>query len=132
MVKDVKLISKEIVEEDRLLYLSLKYQYEEKDGTHVLHIPRVALNILTDRLPECTTESSPYDIDPDCYILVPHHRFELNKGPVVATNKFGEIVNIPRTNWVDCLIRENQIEMTIEEIEKKLGHKIKIVGKSKK
>lgn len=130
-IKNVKLLDKEVIEENGQLYLSLKYLYEAMDGIHELHIPRVALNILTKEIPDYRRENNMFYGTDESYICVPGHNYDLNPATLDVINKFGEIVTIQKAKYVEVLVKENQVEMTIEEIEKKLGHKIKIVSKDK-
>lgn len=109
------------------LCLYLVYQYEAKDGVHELHIPKIELGIFKHLLPDFDIDHSMF-IEPRVFARFVSHSFMLYKTEFVVPDKFDGIQEIDAC-YADTLVKENVVEMTLDDIEKKLGHKIKIVNK---
>lgn len=112
-------------DENGTWYMELQYEYEDESGVHRRYYPKVEFPFFCGKLP--TEEFS-------------SGRFKDNKLTIsLFTNEVavfrGNFSN-PMTGqimsdvcFIDNLIKPAVHEMTIEEIEKKLGYKIKIVKK---
>lgn len=95
--------------------LDVTYIIETPERVEELHIPRVALPIHEDVV---------HIFEETDYELGLHRTWKANIG-------FGAM-NVDRVNGVAYTIKtikEKTKEMTLEEIEKKLGHKVKIISK---
>ena len=106
-------------------YMELQYEYEDESGVHRRYYPKVEFPFFCGTLP---TEEFSSD------------RFGRDK---LTISLFTNEVTVFRGNFwtphsgqlmhdvciVDNLIKPAVHEMTIEEIEKELGHKVKIVNK---
>ena len=116
--KNVKLIDKQVYEEDGLLYLCLTYEFENDEGKYNLYIPKISLDIKTNDIPiiNCAlynfvnNEEYMYDFRAGAhnYILKPKDSKE---------------------EFYTYKIETKEKKMTVEEIEKELGYKVQIVGK---
>lgn len=129
MTKNVFLKEKRIFEENNRLYLKLVYEYEDERGVHELIIPKIDLDIHTDYLPRIDADSD--DLIPSCivdyFIKFNYTTFNLMKDNVTV-RKNGETHICPTAAYVINTIKENPHEMTLSEIEKKLGYKVKLVS----
>ena len=119
---NVKLKSKKIYEQNDHLYLKLVYQYETDSGVYELIIPKIALDICTTRIPTLSQENSL--INPGYNAWFGSHEYDLEK----ASTKYTGV----SVAYVINTIEEKKHEMTLEEIEKKLGYKVKIVSEKEK
>ena len=128
-IKDVELTKFRIYKSqvDGGLYLSLNYICEAKDGTHELHLPKIKLEIWDNKLP-IVIENTPFSWADGCRVDLGAHRYDLERSKFDVTDKFGNTQHLSNAYYADCLIRENVKEMTLEEIERSLGHKVKIVS----
>lgn len=106
--------------EDGKVYLKLSYTYEDEDGTHEVTFPKIDLGFYTEQIPR-------YE-----------RYFGLYTDKLVIYNQYGEpfdLCNVKVSGikdpvcCVDKLIKPAVKEMTLEEIEKKLGYPVKIVNK---
>lgn len=112
-------------DENGTLYVELKYEYEDKSGIHVRYYPKVEFPFFCGKLP-------PEEFSSDRF-----GRDELTIGLItdeVAAHR-GDFWN-PATGQtmhdvcvIDNLVKPAVHEMTIEEIEKALGYKVKIINK---
>ena len=106
--------------EDGKIYLKLSYTYDGDDGTHEVTFPKSDLGFYTEQIPRFERQIGLYTDTPIVYNLYgkSFHLCDIKvpniKDPVCCFDK---------------LIRPSVKEMTIEEVEKKLGYPIKIVNK---
>ena len=120
--KNVKLIDKQVYEEDGSLYLSLTYEFENiegnNEGKYNLYIPKIALDIKANDLPI---------INHNSYHYINHEKnvYDFKAG---IHNYILEPED-SKEEFYNYKIETKYKKMTIEEIEKKLGYKIQIVGK---
>lgn len=120
--KNVKLIDKQVYEEDGLLYLSLTYEFENiegnNEGKYNLYIPKIALGIKTNDMPI---------INHNSYHYINHEEnvYDFKAG---AHNYILEPED-SKEEFYTFKIETKEKKMTIEEIEKELGYKVQIVGK---
>lgn len=129
MNKNVILKERKVFEEDNHLYLKLVYEYEDERGVHELIIPKIDLEIRTDQLPVITDkhEFTLYSSIMNYEIKRGSDNFRLLRDDVIV-RKNGNRFIYPNTAYVVNTIKENPHEMTIAEIEKKLGYKVKLVS----
>lgn len=106
--------------EDGEVYLKLSYTYEGEDGTREIIFPKIDLGFYEEQIPSYERYIGLYTDKPFIY------------------NRYGRSfdlcsVEVPDINDpVDCidkLIKPAVKEITLEEIEKKLGYPVKIVNK---
>lgn len=103
--------------EDGKVYLKLSYTYKGEDGTREITFPKIDLGFYTEQIPSIENLlPSCVRID-NCY----GQSFELCSVEVLG-------IKDPVCS-VDKLIKPAVKEMTLEEIEKKLGYPVKIVNK---
>ena len=124
MNKKVILKERNIFEKDNHLYLKLVYEYEDDYGIHELIIPKLDLEIRTDYLPIINH-------DLNYYINRSSYSFILLRDDVTV-RKNGVTLECERAAYVVNTIKENPHEMTLSEIEKKLGYKVKLVSEDSK
>ena len=103
--------------ESGYLYMSLTYEIEDEHVVKEIHIPKIATCIPTGREPfinhVTTSHGSIYDVILDIGSM----EYQVIKG------------GVDDMYLTEKILYEKPTEMTLEEIEKKLGHKIKIVSK---
>lgn len=114
-------------------FIELIYEVENQYGVYEMIVPKMNPCIPLDCLPYITEEFSvdgryrPGTIELDNLVTMPI----LGKN-VSVKGLDGETVTANDATVVYRTVREKAVEMTIEELEKKLGHKIKLVsGKEK-
>lgn len=120
--KNVKLIDKQVYEEDGSLYLSLTYEFKNiegnNEGKYNLYIPKIALDIKTNDMPIINNYSY-YSINKEGYI----YEFQAGKHNYILEQKDY------KEEFYTYKIETKEKKMTVEEIEKELGYKVQIVGK---
>lgn len=133
MKENVVLKERKVFEEGNRLYLKLVYEYEDDHGVYELIIPKIDLEIRTDLLP--TIENNyPWTgpITLELYkIRLGSNIFDLLLSDV-AVKKNGETLTCEKAAYVVNTLKEKRKEMTIAEIEKKLGYKVKLVSEDVK
>ena len=117
MDKKATLTKYSVHQENDQLYLSLTYEIEDDHRIVELKIPQVYLGIRTHDYPHMT-----HCTLPDGYREHLVH-FGAKNYEVGTMDGFGDVVGIGKT------IYEKPTELTLEEIEKKLGYKVKIISK---
>ena len=117
-MKKSKITKAELIEEKGSYYLSLEYLLEDDDRVEKLTIPRVVLPVDLSFYPGFTTKTDFSMWEPRIIELRASY-----SGDVLR------VVRDPNGNYYTYeTIKEKEHEMTIEEIEKKLGYKVKIVS----
>lgn len=104
-------------EKNKKLFLKLVYVAENKYGVFEITIPKVLLDISTKHVPKIISRSS------SGYVCLPSNS-------MLSTGKMVYFLDNDKDNNV-CTVKkvEDKIhEMTISEIENKLGYKIKIIN----
>lgn len=101
----------ELYEEDGKQYLRLVFDYEDTRGYYKGHIERILCQV---KLLSFNQEYGSYGSNA-CYV-------DLGLDKLLVAPNDG-------TYYTLTLVKEKVQEMTMEEIEKKLGHKVKIVTK---
>ena len=114
-INDCALRSITMLEENNLFYLDATYDIETESQKFMVHIPRICVPIRKDYVSiRCETDfDSIYDAT----------RINLGFGELnVRKDEDGHFYTVTVTE-------EKVHEMTLDEIEKKLGYKVKIVNK---
>ena len=101
-------------------YMKLVYEYDDEKGVHEVTYPKVQFPFETDCLPNITYEGFSFDVS--LSIIMPYEEVMLFKG---SDGGFDEVY------LVDKIIKPKVHEMTLKEIEEKLGHPVKIVSEKK-
>lgn len=106
--------------EDGKIYLKLSYTYESDDGTREIVFPKIDLGFYEEQIPS-------YD-----------RHIGLYTSKSIILNRYGKSFDLCSVEvsdikdsvcCIDKLIKPAVKEMTLEEIEKKLGYPVKIVNK---
>lgn len=114
-------------------YMKLTYAYEDEKGLHKVIFPKVEFPFVTRGIP------FPYDEDYPGYVGV-----GLAYSPIMciktvenarlskATDRLAEAKGVSTPGYAFDIITDPAVhEMTLDEIEEKLGYKVKIVNKEK-
>lgn len=113
------------------VYLYLEYQYTDRDGNvHQYILPKVEIPIPTNRLPVTqSVEEDPFSRKPIEKWLIPIDEQCLLVHPGDIELETGRIFR-HQVPVCDRIVKRNddRKEMTLGDIERKLGYKIKIVG----
>lgn len=126
MNKNVVLKECKGFEEDNHLYLKLVYEYEDEHGVCELIIPKLDLEIRANALPHITCDNTT-DSHVNCFVDWGNHIFSLSTSDVTVI-KNGKSLTYADSFYVINTLKENPHEMTLAEIEKKLGYKVKLVS----
>lgn len=103
--------------EDGKIYLKLSYTYESDDGTREIIFPKIDLGFYTEQIPSTENHLPLYARIDNCY----GDSFTLRDAKTPGSRT--------PVCYFDKLIKPAVKEITLEEIEKKLGYPIKIVNK---
>ena len=103
--------------EDGKIYLKLSYTYDGDDGTHEVTFPKIDLGFYTEQIPSTENHLPLYARIDNCY----GDSFTLRDAEIPGSRT--------PVCYFDKLIKPAVKEMTLEEIEKKLGYPVKIVNK---
>lgn len=117
---DVKLISARVYWEDATPYLSLKYEYKQDGATYEYFAPKIEFPLITDYIPR----SFSFGDDGHSRYIRPKSIVKMHEGFYKGDYAI-EFNNRVRP------VSDEIKEMTISEIEKKLGYQIKIINKHK-
>lgn len=122
-IKEVK-----IYEEKGFQFLSIRYLIEDDTSVKEFHLPKVRLPIeYADLNHEYNQLGSNTRYD-TVNLVLPGKELEVQTGDATF-HVDGRIEKYKEVKYACKVIEEKTKDMTIEEIEKKLGHKIKIVNK---
>lgn len=113
--KNVKLKNVNVYSEDGDYYLSVTYQYETDRAMKEVTIPKIALSICKNCLPRVSHNVSLFGM--------PQYEINFGFGDLIA--RYDESIH---GCFQEKLIAKKVYKMTVEEIEKKLGHKVEIVS----
>lgn len=149
-VKDVRLMRFEFyhVNSDDNGYFDIKYRIETYDGVYILAIPKAEFRLCTDEMPVITNTQTDISRLPLGQLVIPESIVEMT-GPIPVRNEQTFILHEKDVSFIDLSglheiknakyviyqIRkfENPTkEMTMDELEKILGYKVKIVNDPKK
>lgn len=115
----------ELIEDDGLYFLRTIYEYENDKGKYELYIPKMFLGVEKRVLPDIRSECSFGVTEHFAYIF--GNRFCLAEDVVICNNLRNETVENKCTHLIRT-IEEKRHEMTLEQIERELGYKVKIVS----
>lgn len=126
MIKNEKLLDAVTYQDENgTWYIGLKYGYEDKSGIHERYYPKVEFPFFCGKLPSEDFRSDRFGRDERTISLF------TNKVTVFRGNFWnhhsGQLMR--DVCVVDDLVKPAVHEMTIEEIEKELGYKVKIINK---
>lgn len=116
-LKSVALLKDTLCSKNGRYFLGLTYEFEDaQENVHEVYISRVPLPIYDQGIPEIKCKS--------VYTMGSY----INAGPSIDVG-YGD-VDLPGDYAViDTIVKYGIKEMTLEEIEEKLGHKVKIVSR---
>ena len=122
----IKLTDVNLVKECENYYLSLRYTGENNKEKYQLDIPRVILPLSKHTVTinrECYHD---YDLlsPRDASFFTPDMKLQMNNGSLMKLQ-----ADSTGATYILKIIETKTQEMTLEEIEKQLGHKVKIVNK---
>ena len=132
MIYNERLTSAEVYFKAGIPYIKLEYEYENDDGTHRILFTKVEFPISCLNIPTIST------IDDQCYISSRSAMdfrpctLSLFKGNAKIIKDDGSAVKHDNVVFLDVITKKKIHEMTLEEIEKKLGYSVKIVTKENK
>ena len=109
-------------------FMELSYKYEDEKGLHERYYPKVEFPFSCGALPEDVVSVDRYGRSKNMIIL-------RNSEVTTFKGTFHNPANgqiIKDVYVIDNLIKPAVREMTVEEIEKELGYKVKVIGKEKK
>ena len=115
---DVKLTDLTFNLDKNDIILSAKFKIEDKHSIRELDIPKIRLRINPDRV-YFRSETDPYTNTAEMWI-------DLGFGTVPV--EYTEVDGL-KVMYTEKVLEEKYTELTIDEIEKKLGYKVKIVSK---
>lgn len=107
------------------VFLKLIYDYEDTEGLHRVIFPKVSTTFTTRYIPIISREEM-FDIEPILTFEQSGNEFPILNAKVKEFDIDDDVY------FADKLIKPNTKEMTIEDIEKELGYKVKIVNKKEK
>lgn len=114
--------------EDDRWYLKLVYKYEDKKGKHTVVIPKAAFPLDQDLIPNIITV-------PSYYSGICERPYIECRGPMILHEGTCSLASErglkDSAYYFDIITEPTYREMTLDEIEKKLGYKVKIVNKEK-
>ena len=112
-------------DENGTWYMELQYEYEDESGIHRRYYPKVEFPFFCGKLPPEEFSSDRYGRD-ELTISLFTNEVSVFRGNF-SNPMTGQIMS--DVCVIDNLIKPAFHEMTIEEIEKELGYKVKIVNK---
>lgn len=113
--------------EDKTWYLKLVYKYEDEKGKHIVEFPKTTLPFTQGHLPSITITSNPFYFGTRTYINC-NDSVPLYEAVSALASKRG--MKKP-AYYFDIITEPVSREMTLDEIEKELGYKMKIINKKK-
>lgn len=115
--------------EDKCWYLKLIYTYEDKKGKHTVVIPKAAIPFKQRGLPFISRLYPSY-----CNVLLDHPYINCND----SMELYDSVCDLASERGIkepsccfDIITEYAPREMTLDEIEKELGYKVKIINKEK-
>jgi hypothetical protein len=113
----------ELYKEDDNYYLRMDFEYENDSGYYKGHVDKIKFNFFLENI-EFTEE---YGVGKSGKVKF----IKPSPGGYHNTISFDIAPDEKNNLFTIELIKEKAHEMTIEEIEKRLGHKVKIISKQK-
>ena len=111
--------------ENGIWYMELQYEYEDESGVHRRYYPKVEFPFFCEKLPPEEFSSDRFGSDELTISLFTNEAVAFRGN--FSNPMTGQIMS--DVCVIDNLIKPAFHEMTIEEIEKELGYKIKIINK---
>ena len=111
--------------ENGIWYMELQYEYEDESGVHRRYYPKVEFPFFCEKLPPEEFSSDRFGSD-ELTISLFTNEVAVFRGNF-SNPMTGQIMS--DVCVIDNLIKPAFHEMTIDEIEKELGYKVKIVNK---
>lgn len=115
---DVKLTNIVFDKDEKGHYISAKFRVEDKHSIREIDIPKIRLHINPNQV-YLRSEYDPYSNKTDMWI-----NLGFGQVPVEPTEVDGNLVM-----YTEKILEEKYTEMSLDEIEKKLGYKVKIVNR---
>lgn len=112
---------------DNCWYLKLVYKYEDKTGKHTVIIPKAGLPFTQSSVPIINKQESYYNqygLEYPC--ITCNNTMTLYEATSYTAIERG--IATP-ANYFDIITEYTSREMTLDEIEKELGYKVKIINK---
>lgn len=128
---DQKVKSAKLFKDIDMYYLDLRYVVEDDEEIREYHIPKVRIPLELSSL--IIDNYGPYEESAnkcsDVYLKLPSERLLCFMGEATFPHALTD--PIPDVLYAKRVIKDKTapVEMTIDEIEKKLGHKVKIINK---
>ena len=118
--------------EDDRWYLKLIYKYEDEKGKHTVVIPKAAIPFEQLNLPVIKPLYPSYSSYNQCFLDPPYIdcNYSMQLYNSVCDLAIERGVKEPSC-YFDIITEYATKEMTLEEIEKELGYKVKIISKEK-
>ena len=132
MISNEHLTSAEVYFEADVPYIKLDYEYENDDSTHRILFPKVEFPFSCLSIPPITTIDGIYYISSLSTMDFRSCELRLFKGNAKIIKDDGVAVKQNNVALLDVITKKKIHEMTLEEIEKKLGYSVKIVTKENK
>lgn len=127
-VKNEKLVAATAYTDDYgAWFTELKYQYEDEKGVHERYYPKVEFPFSCGKLPTEVFSSDRFG-NSEVTISLPYSEVAAFRG-TFQNPANGQIIK--DVCIIDNLVKPAVREMTIEEIEKELGYKVKVVEEKK-
>lgn len=118
-----------LYEENDNYYLEVRYEIENNYDIREVHVPRIRVPFEFASL-EHTTESIGNRQATTTELVLPYKGLICYPGTAYfVNNEDGKTHTHPGVAFATKIIKEKKTDMTIEEIEAKLGYKIRIVNK---
>lgn len=114
-------------------YLEIIYEAEDDHGVYEIIYPKVDLCLPENHLPmtEASLNSFSIDIPEPPVIKWAAVEMPLRSGSGEVKGIDGTTIRYKNASRIIRTIKEKPVDMTLEEIEKKLGYKVKIVSEKK-
>lgn len=122
-----KLTDLQLYKEEDAYFLSAKYTIEDDKTIRELNVPKIRLPILYDYV-AIRQEDSCITNDSRCITPAPEIYMGFGRCHWTSLEKDAPFGTMP-AYFTETVIDEKTHEMTLDEIEKKLGYKVKIVNK---
>ena len=132
MISNEHLTSAEVYFETGVPFIKLEYEYENDDGTHRILFPRVEFPFSCLMVPTISTTDDQSYISSRSAMDSRFCELSLFKGNAKIIKDDGSAVKHNNVVFLDVITKKKIHEMTLEEIEKKLGYSVKIVTKENK
>lgn len=117
-----------LYEENDNFYLDVRYEIEDQHSIKEIHIPKVRIPLEFASL-EHSWESVYGGAVESTELVLPCKNLSCYPGRAYFVNSNGHENVHPGKLFATKIIKEKKTDMTIEEIEAKLGYKIRIVNK---